>query len=177
MVTYERVRKLLNYNPITGVFVWNVRRGGRVAGSEAGCLKPNGYINIAVDGRAYGAHRLAWLWTHGYLSEHEIDHINRVRSDNRLVNLREVSHQCNVRNSSIRSDNSSGIQGVTYNKSDRRWHSRIDVNGVRIHIGCYKNKIEAAVARWEAENKYGFPNCNTTSTAYKFLSQHMSDAA
>ena len=91
MLTQARLKKLLSYNTDTGEFRWRVtRRGAARAGSVAGCVRHDGYVRIAIDGKRYLAHRLAWLYVHGELVP-ELDHANGVRSDNRLDNLRPAT--------------------------------------------------------------------------------------
>ena len=107
-----------------------------------------------------------------YLPENEIDHINRIKDDNRWCNLREVSRQCNVRNCSIGKNNKSGITGVGWVKKCNKWCSRITVSRKTICLGNYKEFSDAVKARWDAEVKYNFPNCNTTSSAYEYLKEH-----
>jgi len=92
MITQERLKEVLNYNPETGVFMWMVAPNRRIPiNSEAGVLdKEKGYIAIRIDGVKYLAHRLAILYTDGYWPENTVDHGNRVRSDNRRINLTEA---------------------------------------------------------------------------------------
>jgi hypothetical protein len=104
-LTAERVRELFEYDPETGIITWRVDRIGannRVcvhAGDPAGGIKSNGYINIRINGTDYLAHRLIWLWQTGSWPREEIDHVNRIRHDNRWVNLREATHGENRVNS------------------------------------------------------------------------------
>lgn len=171
-LTQIRLKELIDYNPDTGVFFWKKARGCAQKDSLCGSIsKSDGYRYIRVDTKSYTASRLAHLYMNGYFPEHEMDHINRVRGDNRWCNLRHVTHQCNVRNSGIRKDNMSGITGIWWDKNRNKWYVRIDVSGKTIHIGRYENKKDAAKARWDAEVKYNFPNCNTTSSAYKYLKE------
>ena len=173
MLTQKRLMELLDYNPETGVFRWRVPRTNRVKpGQVAGYRNNLGYVSVVVDGKGYLAHRLAWLYIHGYFPENEIDHIDRNPNNNRIANLREVSRQCNLRNCKKRIDNQSGITGVGWAKREQRWRARINVNHNDIHIGYYKTRKKAAFARWEAEKKHGYPNCNTTSSAYNFIRRH-----
>jgi hypothetical protein len=113
-VDAHKIRDLLNYEPLTGVFTWKVRRGGKaVAGSTAGRLDRCGYSVIRIDGRCMMAHRLAYLYIHGVLPELEIDHINGIRSDNRIENLRLATRSENQQNlRQPRQNNKSGFLGV-----------------------------------------------------------------
>jgi hypothetical protein len=95
----SRLRELLHYEPATGVFTRRIDRaggGGGKVGEVAGYINASiGYVYICVDRRDYLAHRLAWLHVHGRWPVDQIDHINGVRSDNRLANLREATNQQN----------------------------------------------------------------------------------
>src|SRR5437868_3578208 len=102
-VTAERLREVLIYAPETGLFYWRGQRGGQGARCEAGTWHSHGYRSIKIDGVAYYAHRLAWLYVHGEHPNREIDHDNGDRGDNRIVNLRQCSHAENLRNVSTQS--------------------------------------------------------------------------
>lgn len=170
-LTQDRLKSILDYNPKTGVFLWKKTgnnqfvKKGRTAGWDMG----DGYRRVTVLGGTYYAHRLAWLYMHGYFPEHGIDHINRDKKDNRIKNLRVVSQQCNVRNTGVRCNNRSGITGVLWAKQQKKWQAKIAVSGKTIHLGYHKDKIEAAKARHLGEIKYGFKNCYTSSPAFKYL--------
>jgi hypothetical protein len=97
-LTAERVRELLEYDADTGILRWRVRRGTVVSGRIAGHLDAKGYMALGIDGRLYRLHRVVWLHVYGAWPTQEIDHINRVRHDNRLANLRDVSRLVNARN-------------------------------------------------------------------------------
>jgi hypothetical protein len=168
-LTQRRLKKLLDYNPDTGTFRWKKSRGGNKSGSIAGCKDHYGYIQICVDSKLYISSRLAYLWMKGYFPEHQVDHEDRVRDNNKWENLRHITHQCNAKNRSINKNNKSGITGVRWYKLSGKWISKITVNGKGKHLGYFKSLKDAAQARWEAEVEYGFPNCNSTSSAYQFL--------
>jgi len=84
----ERLREILDYNPLTGLFNYKVSRGNKKAGSIAGSLhKDNGYIQIRIDGKLYYAHKLAVLYTLGKFPEDPVKHLNSIKDDNRWENL------------------------------------------------------------------------------------------
>lgn len=165
-LTAEYVRSLFNYDAETGALawkarprsqfinerawrMWNTKNAGRRAGTDSG----QHYWRVSIDGRKYLQHRIIWLWATGSLPNGEIDHINRVRTDNRLANLREVDKSENCRNKSISSLNTSGIAGVSWNKRAGKWQAKLSNK----HIGLYASKPDAANARQQAEiaNGYG----------------------
>jgi len=169
-LTQERLKELLHYDPMSGVFMWKMSRPGiklsRVAGTVS---KKDGYIRINVDYQIYLASRLAWFYQEGYWPEHEVDHRDRIRDNNKWENLRHASRQCNSRNCNISKWNTSGITGVSWDKGKQRWESYVTISGKRFHLGYFTDKINAAYARLSAEVKYKFPNCNTTSSAYLYI--------
>lgn len=173
-LTQDRLKELLSYDPETGVFIWNIAIGKRAKkGCIAGSLnKVTGYWQIGIDRKLYLAHRLVFLYMEGYLPEYDTDHINRERTNNKWVNLREASRTCNVRNSNISKKNKIGITGVGWHKRDNKWVAQIMIFKKQIFIGYFDNILDAAKARWQAEVKYGFPNCNTTSSAYMYLKEN-----
>jgi hypothetical protein len=142
MITAERLRKLLHYDPETGVFTWRMQRGPAAAGAVAGSPHRDGYVCIGIDGRWYLAHRLAWLYMSGEWPENQIDHHDGKRSNNRIANLRPATHAQNQMNS--RAYGQSGRKGVSWNRG--RWQARIRVNRVLIHLGRFDDKEEAAAA-------------------------------
>lgn len=153
-LTAERLRECLTYNPETGLFHWKEARRGLYVGDQAGCLAKHGYIFIRIDDRLYTGHRLAWLYVTGEWPKKNIDHINRVRSDNRFCNLREANQTENNQNMAVRSDNTSGHTGVYWCKTSLKWYSRIRVNGKKVSLGYFHSKEEAIAARDEAKLKH-----------------------
>jgi hypothetical protein len=149
MITQSRLKELLNYNSDTGVFTW-IKRSGSVAGGLDKC----GYIHIRVDYNLYFAHRLAWLYVYGLFPEDQIDHINRVKDDNRFTNLRPATKSQNQMNTPRRSDNKSGHKGVCWSKTAKKWNSGIRVDGKRKHLGSFNDKSDAILAYNSAADKY-----------------------
>ena len=153
MLTQERLKELLDYDPETGVFTWKVKVNRKiVVGSIAGSKNPRGYIKIRIDKIAYSAHRLAWLYMYGCWPAKQIDHINRVKNDNRIENLRDVSQQNNVWNVSTPKHNKSGLMGVCYVKRDNRWLAQIKKNRKTIYIGSFVDANEAHQAYLKVKN-------------------------
>jgi len=159
MLTQERAKELLKYDPETGVFTWNAKRQGVRSGDIAGCTLSIGYIYIKLDRVSHPSHRIAWLIYHGKFPDNQIDHINGIRNDNRIVNLRDVTRVENSKNQKRSSNNSSGITGVSWDKSSNRWRAQITSFGVNINLGCFIDINEASEARANAEKEYNFhPN-------------------
>ena len=155
MITAERVREVLDYNPDNGVFTWIKTCSTRaMSGSVAGTRRKNKYIQIRVDKKIYLAHRLAWLHFYGSFPPEEIDHINRVRDDNRIENLRAATKLENMQNLPKHKRNTSGILGVSRRNETGKWDARIHVNGRDIRLGSYSTIEEAAAIRAEAKAKY-----------------------
>ena len=154
------LREIWDYNPETGEFTWKIRLigGGRRInpGDKAGGISA-GYVTLGYDGINYRAHRLAWYWQTGELPPkgYEVDHENRVRSDNRWTNLRLLtSSGNNLNQSGPRSDNTTGVRGVYKQGNGNSWFARIYVNKERIHLGNYATFEEAVQARKAAEEKF-----------------------
>lgn len=165
---YERCREIFDY--IDGKLYWKIKTGYKpIIGKPAGYLNTLGYIEIGADGERHLAHRLVWLWHHGYLPENYLDHINRDRADNRIENLREVSQSCNIRNSNLSKASTSGFTGVSYDVDRGKWGAHIKVNYKKIHLGRYNTIEEAIRARYDAEIRYTFKSCNARSACCVFV--------
>lgn len=154
ILSQARLKELLDYNPETGLFTHKLYRGGRAKKDDvAGTITLDGYIRISIDGKIYKAHRLAWLYVYGHFPKQEIDHINRVRNDNRIFNLRDVNRYVNARNKT-QAIKKLTYPGASWYGRDQRWVSRIRVNGKRIHLGYYDDLISAVIAVKKAEMLY-----------------------
>lgn len=169
-ISQERLKELLSYDPDTGIFKWRVHRFSVKVGDIAGSLSDSGYVIIGINHRLYRAHRLAWLYVHGYFPENGLDHINRIRNDNRIINLREVSRSCNLRNAKGNSGSFSGIKGVVPHLGV--WRVFITVKGKMLWLGGFSSKYFAAKSRYEAEIKHGYITCDSYSEAKKYIDAH-----
>ena len=149
---YKGANEYFDYNQSTGLI------------TVKGKYKPVGYQNIRGyivtqwNGESYKLHRLAWFCYYGVIPGGEIDHINGVRSDNRIVNLRAVSTQENQKNRRVNKNNTSGVIGISrYSRYKTvKWRVRIKVNGKDIALGVFDDLNNAKAARKKAEIKYGF---------------------
>lgn len=172
-LTQKELKEIVNYDKKTGVFTWKIDRGGTAKkGDIAGCLGGYGYWILTIKGKTYQAHRIAFLYMRGYFPENEVDHKDRNRANNAWSNLREVSRTCNARNCGIQARNKNGVIGVCKVAGETRYRAKITVNKKPIHLGRFDDIASAAKARWEAEKKYGFPGCNTTSSAFVYLKRY-----
>ena len=157
MLTQERLKDLFNYNPETGVFKRLVSaslntKAGQIAGSANG----KGYLRIMVDGKQHKSHRLAWLYVYGEFPSDQVDHINGVKDDNRLTNLRAVTNAENSKNVKMRISNTSGTMGVYWDKPRGKWRAQIKANGKNKYLGIFKDISEAIAVRKKAEILHGF---------------------
>lgn len=141
-ITQQRIKELLNYDPETGDFTRIVDRQRFKAGEKAGYTH-KGYVRISVDQKEYLAHRLAWLYVHGKIPKF-LDHINGLKDDNRIQNLREATHSQNMMNAAPRKTNKSGYKGVSYCKVMSKWRAQIQVDKKKITLGHFDDVREAA---------------------------------
>ena len=106
-----------------------------------------------VNGKLYYAHRLAWFYCTGEFPKHEIDHKNGITDANQWLNLREATRSQNQHNTSLRSDNTSGYKGVTWNKKSKKWQAQIMANGKNNYLGCFNDMGRACAERSKAEKE------------------------
>lgn len=137
-LSVEELKKLLTYDPLTGLFTWNKTLGSRaLEGSKAGSIcKIHGYRFIRLNKKLYRAHHLAWLYTYGFFPTLDIDHINQNRADNRIVNLREVDRTVNNLNTSKR-------KGYSFSKQRNKYIAYLQMKGKRKHLGTFNTLEEA----------------------------------
>ena len=154
ILTAERLRELVSYDPETGVFtrIKNVYRHPNRLGPIPCNPYGNGYVYISLDGKRYLAHRVAWLYVHGTWPEGDTDHINGDRTDNRLSNLRAVSREVNNQNRrKVRANNKCGLMGVSWHTHSRCWRARIMIRGREIPLGHFESKEQAYAAYIDAK--------------------------
>lgn len=152
----KKLKDELTYNENTGEFKWNSSKSGIKKSRIAGYTDAQGYVIIEHNKKQYKAHRLAWLYVHGEWPEHQIDHINGKRDDNRIENLRDVSQAHNTKNRAISTRNKSGIIGVRWIKKERNYQAYIMKNYKSYSLYYGKDFFEACCRRKSAERRLGF---------------------
>lgn len=148
VVKLEELRQRLHYSPETGLFTWLESKSNVApAGSRAGCInKVSGYRQIRFNRQTFREHRLAWFWYYGEWPKDQIDHINRVKTDNRLCNLREATTSENNQNKASK--------GCTFDKNMKKWKAYISVQNVKKHLGYFDTEEEAEIAYQKAKKHW-----------------------
>lgn len=151
----------MNYDPDSGDICWKEgRKYAKKVGVPLGSLCGKGYlviyITLAGKTMAFKAHRIAWLihareWPRG-----EIDHINHIRTDNRIVNLRVVSTRENLANKGIYKSNRSGVTGVHFCSRRNAWIGQYQKDKTKVYVGRFSSPELAARAVQEARAREGF---------------------
>lgn len=149
-LTTERIKELLDYCPETGKFYWKSRTSNSIKiGEEAGGFSVDGYRRIRIDGVLWLTHRLSWFVTYGSFPKTGLDHINGIKSDNRVKNLREAENILNSQNRKI-------VKGYTYVSSRKKkpWLAQIKINYKNKSLGYFETAQEAHEAYLAAKRKY-----------------------
>ncbi len=165
----EYLHECFAYDPETGVLTWKERprehfsRPGshlnfltRWAGRSAGAQSKLGYLHVGVDGTLHPVHRIAWALHYGAWPDRQLDHINLIKDDNRIANLRGVDNATNCRRQVRPRNNPSGCLGVFWNDKSGKWQARIKFMGKAYHLGMFTDKADAIAARKAADAQFGF---------------------
>jgi hypothetical protein len=137
-----------------GSLIWKADHGkNKTMGRIAGCKTSDGYTRIRINNRLYLAHRLIWIFHHGYCPK-ILDHINGKRYDNRIENLRAATRSNNGMNAQLSKKNSSGIKGVSWHKASNKWRVSLSIAGHNTHIGCFDDIDLAILVADEAREKH-----------------------
>jgi hypothetical protein len=155
---YDYVRALFDYKD--GELYWKQSKGNSKAGCKAGTIdKINKYCYVKINNKRYQLHRIIFLYHHGY-QPIIIDHIDGNGLNNKIENLREATATENQYNSKIRKDNTSGIKGVNWNKIEKKWHVKFQVNGKSKFFGRYYDLNVAKFVCETMRHKYHNKFCN-----------------
>lgn len=169
ILTHEILKDLIFCNVETGKFYWKHRPekyfptyksykqwNGAWDGKEAfTSFDKKKYKVGAIFNKSYKAHRIIWFYAYGEWPN-QLDHINGMKSDNRLLNLRNVNNSENRKNMGIQKNNTSGIRGISWSNRDKYWVSKITVDKKEITLGYFKNLEDAKISRKNAEKEHGF---------------------
>ena len=151
ILTQDRLKQVLRYNPDSGVFTRLLSVAQAKAGSQAGS-QTSGYLAVRIDGTLHYCHRLAWFYMTGQMPAGQIDHINGVGTDNRWCNLRDVSRRTNQQNrQKHQANNSCGLLGVSRNKG--RFMSRIVLESGDRYLGTFDTPQQAHEAYLTAKRQ------------------------
>lgn len=171
-VTQESLNILFSYDPETGIVTRKIFVNSRAKkGDVVGYKGADGYLRVRIANTNYQLHRIIWMMVYGYFPENQLDHISRVRDDNRLCNLREVSQSCNMRNASMQKRNRSGVTGICYVAKDRTWQVTISDFKRPTYLGRFLDFTEAVCHRYAAEQCLDYEDCDSNSPAYQYLKE------
>jgi hypothetical protein len=149
MLTQERLKQLLHYDPTTGKFTRLASTRIDRVGKEPGSHNTKGYVQIRLDGVLYVAHRLAWLYVNGCFPKNQLDHIDGNKSNNKLENLREATNKQNQENTPLQVNNTSGYRGVHFERNRKglkKYSASVGHNGKQTRIGLFLTAEDAATA-------------------------------
>lgn len=161
VLTQDRLRQVIHYCQASGSFTWKKRSDGktnwnaRYAGTAAGSLSSDGYLQVRIDGKRYSAHRLAWLYVYGSWPVFDTDHKNGNRLDNRILNLRDVPHQENMQNArKPRVNSMTGLLGASFDKQSGKYRAQIRFGGKVRHLGYFPDPESAHAAYLSVKREY-----------------------
>ena len=155
MISLDNIKNIFNYDEQTGILPWKERKQGRTFG-PIGFKDKDGYLIFRTNRRKYRfcVHRIIWAYVNGEWPKDQIDHINGIKDDNRLCNLREANTAENMRNVGKQSPNTSGLKGVSWHRAGRKWRSDIKVNQKQMWLGHFDCPAAASFAYQIAADKY-----------------------
>ena len=155
MLTQEKLKSVLEYDPLFGDWRWRKTVGPRATeGMRAGTIIPDGNLIITINNQRYKASHLAWLYMRGSWPKYVIGHRDGNRLNNQWTNLLETTELVKPHTPRNYTNNTSRQKGVTWNKNLKKWVSKIFHNGKTVYLGSYDHYINAVNARKAAENKY-----------------------
>jgi len=140
----SKLRHIVSYDPNTGILTRLQKQANNAHPGPITCTNADGYIQVTINGKFFYGHRLAWVLHYGIAPAGTIDHINGIKTDNRIENLRCVSASQNCQNARRRSDNKSGHKNVSWSKQKHKWVVKVCVAGHVRHGGYFDTVSDAA---------------------------------
>ena len=154
MLTPDYLKQLFRYDDETGNLIWQITKSATAfVGSMAGSINAKGHINLQIDKKMYAAHQVVFMLHHGFIPC-EIDHINGVKTDNRIENLRVCTSSQNKGNIGLLKSNCSGYRGVSLNKRSGMYHAQIKINGKQTYLGRFATPKDAAIVYNKAAKEH-----------------------
>lgn len=154
MITQERLKQLLHYDPDTGIFTRIESNRVDRLGKQAGSCNTKGHIQIRLDGTLYVAHRLVWLYMTGEFPINQLDHIDGDKTNNKIANLREATNKQNQENVPLQVNNTSGYRGVSFDKRLKKFRAYVCHNRQQITLGFFITAELAAAAAKKARDQF-----------------------
>lgn len=143
--SYNTINEYFQYDESTGNLIWKIKRKRANVGQVAGHIDSYGYIVIGINKQVYKAHRIVWFIKMKEWPSSQLDHINNIKTDNRIENLRLATPRQNKQNTPIHKNNTSGVKGVSWSSALKKWKASIRIENNRIHIGYFETVKEAEV--------------------------------
>jgi hypothetical protein len=157
-LNWDYLHNILDYDEDTGIFKWKVRKGNSIyVGDIAGSFYTSGYRRIIINGIDYKEHRLAWYYVYAKWPEKLIDHIDGIKYNNAISNLREVTNSENMQNQKTAMKNKtsgSSIPGVYFYRNNNKYCAQLQINGKLKSFGSYSTIEEAESICIEMRRKY-----------------------
>ncbi len=152
MITQKTLQELVEYHD--GVLVAKIKFADKVVvGNTLGARNKDGYIQLSIQKKKYYAHRLVYLYHHGYMPDY-VDHIDGDKSNNRIENLRPASLHQNNYNVKTPKSNKSGVKNVHWNKKNNNWNVTLAANNKSMYFGAFDDLELASLVAEEARNLY-----------------------
>lgn len=145
------LKDLLSYNPETGELHWVAKGKGKIKKKAAGTITYAGYVGVMIEGKRIQAHRIAWALHTGEWPKDQIDHINGIKTDNRIANLREATNAQNGKNLPVSKSNKTGVPGVCFDSQTGKWRAYIRVDHKMMNLGRFTDFDAAVRCRKQAE--------------------------
>lgn len=142
MLVQKDLLEKFEYNEDTGELFRKFKNGKK---NKITCIGNHGYIICGFENKTYLAHRIIWIMKFENITT-ELDHINRIKTDNRICNLRKTTSQQNKQNTGKYSNNTSGFKGVSWHSEANKWEAYFHIKGKKIYLGLFDNSIDAANA-------------------------------